>query len=57
MNHELSVIIVNYNTKDDLRNCLASIYASSQVTSLKSGWWTITRPMAVPPWSVKCSPR
>ena len=32
---ELSVIIVNYNTKDDLRNCLASIYASSQVTKFE----------------------
>lgn len=32
MQPELTVIIVNYNTRDDLRNCLASIYASHQRT-------------------------
>ena len=31
MDYELSVIIVSYNTKTDLRNCLASIYASDQL--------------------------
>ena len=33
--HELTVIIVSYNTQSDLKNCLASIFNSSQSISFK----------------------
>lgn len=35
MNSELDIIIVNYNTGNDLRNCLESIYFSKQAVSFK----------------------
>ena len=35
MNPELAVIIVNYNTGEDLRNCLDSIYSSQQNISFQ----------------------
>jgi hypothetical protein len=53
---DVSIIIVNWNTRDLLAQCLLSVYETVQGLEFEASWWITSLPTAAPGWCSSYSP-